>query len=230
MHDNVFDKIAAAGGLGFTALGLSTLALAPPAPPVDATAAEVRSYLTDDHARFGLSTIVMTLAVLALLPFLALLHRRIAERRADSALPGSFLIAAGATVTLALAGSLMGGMLGQYAQDGIDDSTLLALHRLWYVVAFAGPPITMAVVLSILGVVIVRDHLYPLWIGWVALVSAVGGLVTALMNIGTSTRAPFVLDTGSFVLSCVVLTAVSVVSLGRHMSTPDDRVVTRVIS
>ena len=58
---------------------------------MDATASEIRRYLTDQHDRFGLSTIVMAFAVLAValafgyiqrcLPTEALFHAAVKDQR-----------------------------------------------------------------------------------------------------------------------------------------------------
>lgn len=209
---STFDRIAASGGLAFAVLGLSTIVIAPAAPTVDAPAAEIRRYLTDNHERFGLSTIAMALAVLAIALAFGYIHRRLAETDDRTALPGSFLAAAAAGVTLALAGVLLQGALGQH-NAGLDDSTLLALHRTWNVVAFMGPPLPLAIALLLAGARTIQRRVFPRWLGWIAIVSAIGGLATALINIGTSAKAPIVLDFGSFVLSCVFVAGVSVHSL-----------------
>jgi hypothetical protein len=206
----MFDRIAAGGGVAFTVLGLSTIAIAPPAPAVDASAAEVRRYLTEHHTRFGLSTIAMALAVLAVALAFGYVHRRLADADRESALPATFLATAASVVTLALAGVLLQGLLAQHGVNGIDDSTLLALHRAWNIVAFVGPPLPLAVALLLAAT---RTGVFPRWLDWVAAASALGGLTTALMNLGTATRAPVVLDMGSFLLSCVWFTGISVHAL-----------------
>jgi hypothetical protein len=212
MSNSSFDVAAASGGIAFTALGLSTIAVVPVAPEIDASAADVRDYIGDHHAAFGVSTILMGLAVLAIALLLGYLHQRIAEAVGRSAMTASFGLAAAATVTLAMSGVLLQGVLGQQTA-GLDDSTLLALHRTWTIVAFAGPPMLLSIALGIAGTCIIRERILPGWLGWVAVVSAVGGLVTGLVNVGTSTRAPLVLDFGSFALACVFFSGVSIVAL-----------------
>jgi hypothetical protein len=210
MSQSTFDRVAASGGIAFTVLGLSTIAIAPPAPAVDASATEIRRYLTEHHARFGLSTIAMALAVLAVALAFGYIHRRLTDTDDGTALPAVFLATAASAVALALAGVLLQGVLGQYGTSGLDDSTLLALHRTWNVVAFMGPPLPMAVALLLAAVRTIRTGVFPRWLAWIAAASALGGLATALMNLGTATRAPVILDMGSFVLSCVWLTGISV--------------------
>jgi hypothetical protein len=224
MTISTFDRIAASGGIAFTVLGLSTMVIAPAAPAVDAPAAEIRSYLAANHDRFGLSAVVMALAVLAVAVSLGFIHRRLAETDEGTAVPGTFLIAAGATVTFALAGVLLQGVLAQYSADGLDDSTLLALHRTWNIVAFMGPPLPLTIALLLAGVRSIQSGLFPRWLGWVAVVSALGGAATVVLNLGTSTRAPLAIDFGSFVLSCVWFTGVSVhalMPLGKSTAAPD---------
>jgi hypothetical protein len=210
MSQSSFDRLAAGGGVAFTVLALSTIAIAPPAPAVNASATEVRSYLTEYQDRFGLSTIAMALAVLAVAMAFGYIHRRLAESEPGNALPATFLVAGASTVTLAFAGVLLQGVLGQHGVNGIDDSTLLALHRAWNVVAFMGPPLPMALALLLAAACSIRTGVFPRWLVWVAAASALGGLVTALMNLGTATRAPVVLDMGSFLLGCVWFTGISI--------------------
>jgi hypothetical protein len=210
MSRSWFDLVAASGGLAFTVLGLASNLVVPVAPDVDASAGNVRDYLVDHHDGFGLATVLMALATLAVALCFGYIHRRLVEDDRGTSLPACFEIAAGAVVTLALAGVLLQGILAQYASDGIDDSTLLALHRTWIIVAFAGPPIPVAIVLATVGTRTIRQGIFPRWLGWIAVVSAAGGAVTGLMNIGTSTRAPVVIDFGSFLLACLFLSGVSV--------------------
>jgi hypothetical protein len=220
MSQSTFDRIAAGGGIAFTVFGLSTLAIAPPAPAIDASATEVRSYLTEHHTRFGLSTLAMALAVLAIALAFGYIHHRLADTDRSTALPATFLVAGASTVTLALVGVLLQGVLAQHGVDGIDDSTLLALHRTWNVVAFMGPALPMTIALLLAAARTIRTGVFPRWLGWVAAASALGGITTAMMNLGTATRAPVVLDLGSFLLSCVWLTGISIHAMrGRRSDT-----------
>lgn len=148
MSRSSFDLVAAGGGLAFTVLGLASSLVVPAAPDVDASAGEIRDYLTEHHDGFGLATVIMALAVLAVALCFGYIYRRLVETDKGTALPACFGIAAAATVALALAGLLLQGILGQYATDGIDDSTLVALHRTWLIVAFAGPSLPVVIVLA----------------------------------------------------------------------------------
>ena len=122
MSDTTFDRIAAAGGAAFAVLALSTVAVAPAPPDVDANAGEVRRYLADNHDRIGVSIVLMALAVLALGLFFGYVHRRLVDTDRGSSLPACFLIAGATTVALALAGVLAQGVLVQHTGAGIDDS------------------------------------------------------------------------------------------------------------
>jgi hypothetical protein len=163
----------------------------------------------DEHDRFGVSVALMALAVLALCLALGHVWRRLDARSGGSTLTTTFVIAGAVAATTALAGVLLQGVLAQHAA-ALDDSTLLALHRTWQVVAFMGPPLPMAIVLALVFVSTLRDAILPRWTGWVALVAAIGGASTALLNLGSDVTAPLVLDLGSFPLTCVWLTAVTV--------------------
>lgn len=210
------DRITAAGGATFTVLALSTLVVAPPAPDAAATAGEIRGYLVDEHSRFGTTVALMALAVLALCLVLGHLYGRLSSANGTPSLPAAFVVASGAVVSTALGGVLLQGVLAQHTASGIDDSTLVALYRTWQVVAFMGPPLPMAIVLTLAAVGTFRDGILPHWTGWVALASAIGGASTALLNLGTDITAPLALDVGSFLLSCVWLTAVTISALIRR--------------
>jgi hypothetical protein len=209
MSGFAFDRVAACGGAAFTLLAFSTLAVAPPTPDVDAPATEIRSYLVDEHDRFGISVALMALAVLALCLALGYVWRRLTAGRGADTLTTTFAIAGAVAASMALTGVLLQGVLAQQS-TGLDDSTLLALYRTWQVVAFMGPPLPVAIVLALVSVGTLRDGILPRWTGWVALVAAVGGAATALLNLGSDVTAPVVLDLGSFLLTCVWLTAVTV--------------------
>lgn len=218
MPDHPVDRIAACGGAAFTILAISTVVVAPPAPAVDASAGEIRSYLTDEHGRFGFSVALMALAVLALCLVLGYLWREISRAAAGTALSGTFLVAGAVAASTALGGVLFQGILAQHTASGLDESTLVALYRTWQVVAFMGPPLPMAIVLAGFAISVLRENAtFPRWTGWLAIVAAVGGLTTALLNLSTDVTAPIVLDLGSFLLTCVWLTAVTVSAfVGTH--------------
>lgn len=211
MNRFTFDRLAASGGIIFTVLAVSTLVVAPVAPAVDAPATEVRRWLTDHPDRLGVSVGLMVLAVLAVSLAFGYVHRQLAVTDRGSALPACFLVAAAAAVSMALAGAVLQGLLVQY-MDGVDDSTLLAIYRTWQVVAFMGPPLPIGIALALAGARTLRERVFPQWTGWVALASAAGGIVTALINLGTDAQAPAVLDIGSFLLNCVWLVGVAISS------------------
>ncbi len=55
MQSRTFDRAAALGGAGFTALAIASVAVVLAAPSIDASIGEVRIYLVDNHDRFGLT-------------------------------------------------------------------------------------------------------------------------------------------------------------------------------
>src|SRR4029079_12514886 len=123
-----FDRAAVCGGAAFTLLALSTLAVAPPIPDVDASATEIRAYLLDEHDRFAFSVALMALAVLALCLALAYLWRRLSAESGRATLTTTFLIAGVVAATIAFTGVLLQGVLAQHA-TALDDSSILALYR-----------------------------------------------------------------------------------------------------
>jgi hypothetical protein len=65
-------------------------------------------------------------------------------------------------------------------------------------------PVVGTITLLLAGARTIQYGIFPRWLGWIAVVSALGGIVTALMNLGTAAQAPpAVLDFGSFLLTCL---------------------------
>jgi hypothetical protein len=213
------DRLAAAGGATFTALAIASVAVAPAAPPIDASADAVRAYLDTSRGPFGIGAALMALAVMALCPFFGYVHRRLAATDRGRALPATYLLAAAGTVVLALTGALLQGVLAGHTGTEIDNAALLLLHRTWNLVAFTGPPLLIAIALLAVAIRVATTAVFPRWLGVIAAASAVGGSVTALMNLGTDIRPPLLLDLGSFLLGCLFMTAVSINALRRPTST-----------
>ncbi len=112
---------------------------------------------------------------------------------------------------LALAGVLAQGILVQHTGAGIDDSALLVIHRTWQVVAFMGPPLVrLGRPYALVGARTLQYGIFPRWLGCVALVAAAGGLVTALVDLGSTAHVPAAIDFGSFLLACVSFAGMSV--------------------
>jgi hypothetical protein len=204
------DRLAAAGGAAFTLLAVASVAVAPTAPDPDASADAVRAYLDTSHGPFAIGAALMALAVMALCPFFAYVHRRLVATDRGTALPAMYLIASAGAIVLALTGALLQGLLARHIGPEIDDAALLLLHRTWNLVAFMGPPLLTTVALLAVAVRIARTAVFPRWLGAVAAVSAVGGAVTGLMSLATDVRPPVLLDLGSFLLACLFMTGVSV--------------------
>jgi len=220
------DRLAAAGGATFTVLAIASVAVAPAAPALDASADAVRAYLDTSRGSFGTGAALMALAVMALCPLFGYVHRRLVAADRGTALPSTYLLASAGTVVLALTGALLQGVLAQHT-EGIDDSALLLLHRTWNLVAFMGPPLLAAVALLAVAISVATTSVFPRWLGIVAAVSALGGAVTALISLGTDIRPPLVLDLGSFMLTCLFMTAVSVHALKRGTPSRAARVARR---
>jgi len=209
------DRLAGLGGLAFTLLAVSSVVVVPTAPAVDASSGEIREYLTDHGQAFGVSAILMVLTMFAGSAFFVWVHRRLAAADPTSMLPTWFLTSTTTVITFAVSGAVLQGMLARHISGEIDDSTLVGLWLLWNFLAYMSPPLLMGVAWIIVAVRCVTHRVFPVWIGVVAGVSAVGGLVTGLVAIGTSTKPPTIIDAGSFLLACVVMSSISVHSLRR---------------
>lgn len=215
---SVANRLARLGGLAFTLLAIAGVVVAPMPPAFDASADEIRTYLTDHGQAFGVSSILMVLTMLAGSAFFVWVYRRLAEVDSTSVLPTWFLTTATAAITFAMAGAVLQGMLARHVGPEIDDSTLTGLYLLWNFLAFMSPPLFVAVAWAVVAVRCVTHRVFPLWIGVVAGVSAIGGLITGLIAIGTTTTPPAVIDTGSFLLGCLWMSTVSVTGLIRRPS------------
>ena len=175
MSHHHHQRVAASGGAAFTVLAIATVAVVPPAPDVDASASEIRSYLADEHDMFGVTVGLMGLAILALVLVLGYLYRRLSDAGEELALRASFVIAAAVAATCAFAGVLLQGVLAQHTASGIDDSSLLLLYRTWQVIAFMGPPLPMTVVLLVAALGTLRSGIFPRWMAWSALEGGLAG-------------------------------------------------------
>lgn len=207
------NHLAGLGGLAFTVLAVASVAVAPMPPAVDASAQEIREYLNDHGQAFGISSILMVLTMFAGSAFFVWVHHRLAAVDRVSMLPTWFLTSTTTVITFAISGAVLQGLLARHISGEIDDSTLVGLYLLWNFLAYMTPPLLMGLAWSILAVRCVTHRVFPVWIGVVAGASAIGGLVTGLIAIGTSTKPPTAIDTGSFLLACVVMSAISIHSL-----------------
>lgn len=219
MMDRTFDRAAALGGIGFVALAGVASAIAPTTMALDTEAADIHSKLADHADRLGASALLTALAMLALGFFLSYLHQRLraVDPVGGSSLPACFALASSALVTIGLVGAVLQALIAHHV-DGFDDSTVLLTFRLWQFVSYNVSALPAAVVMLLFGVRVLQTSAFPRWIGAVAIVSAIGGLVAVSVLYITGDNAPAVLDVGPFILSglWMVATGIAAVTVADH--------------
>jgi hypothetical protein len=216
MSDSTFDRAAALGGAGFVALAAAASAIAPTNMELDTDVAEVRRKISEHADRLGTGALLTALAMVSLGFFLGYLHKRLraSEPEEASSVPACFSVAAAALVTIGMVGAVLQALVAHHV-DGFDDSTVLLAFRLWQLVSYDVLAFPAAVVMLLVGVRTVQTAMFPRWIGVVAIVSAILGVVTTAKLWVTGDPVPTALDSGGFVLALVWMVATGIAALVR---------------
>lgn len=213
MRDWTFDRAAALGGIGFAVLAGVASAIAPTTMKLDIGATELRSKLAGHADGIGTGALLTAIGTISFGCFLAYVHRRLETvERSGSTLGSCFVIAGTALVTIGLIGAALQALVAHHAA-GLDDSTLLLAFRLWQVVSYELSAIPAAVVMLAVGVRSWQTGVFPRWLGALAIVAAVAGVVAVGTLYATGDNAPAVIDAGGFLLATVWMVATGIVSL-----------------
>jgi glucan phosphoethanolaminetransferase (alkaline phosphatase superfamily) len=207
------DRIGALGGIAFTVLAFASTFVVPTAPTVDDAAADIHDYLLDNQTGLGVSIVLYVAALLAFVPFVAMLHHRIAATARSTIAAATFVVAAAAGISLGLLGGLLQAALAQRIAPAADDATVSAWYSVWDIVAFTGPPLAINLAVLVAAVVLYRDRAFPRWVTAVAVLSVVLGVVCVVADLTSEAGAPMGVDLAGFVLSNVWFVAVAVIVL-----------------
>ncbi len=211
MSDWTFDRAAAMGGIGFVVLAGIASAIAPTTLAIDSSAEEIRSKLAGHADAIGTSALLTALAMLAIGFLLAYVHGRLrsAESRNGSSLPACFALAGTALVTIGLLGAVLQAVVAHHT-GGFDDPTLLLTFRLWQMVSYNLSALPAGVMLLLAGVRTLQTGVFPRWLGIIAIVAGLAGLVAVSILYTTGEPAPTVLDAGGFALAGVWMAATGI--------------------
>jgi hypothetical protein len=212
------DHFGAIGGIAFTVFALASTLVVPAAPAFDDPGGEINDYIVDHQTALGVNTVLYATGILAFIAFVAMVHRRLAATGRHLVAAGTFLMAGGAGVTLALLGSLVQAALVQRIAPGADEATIVAWYGLWDIVTFTGPPLAINLAMAVAAVVLYRDRTFPRWLAAVAAVSVVLGTIAVVADLATDTVVPVAVDLGGFLLANVWIVGLSVVVLLRSRS------------
>jgi hypothetical protein len=212
-HDGSRWRLGALGGIAFTILALASTLVVPTAPALDDPADEIRTYLTEHQTRLGISTVLYAVSVLALVAFLATIHRRLGADGRNGTAATTFLVAGTAGVTLGLLGGLVEAVLVQRIAPGAEAATAATWYAVWDIVAFTGPPLAIDLAILVAAVVLHRDRAVPLWLTLAAAGAAVLGTVAVVADLTTETGLPGGLDLAGFLLANVWIVGLSVLTL-----------------
>jgi hypothetical protein len=212
------DRLGALGGIGFTALALASTAVVPMAPAADDPAGEIRDYVVDHQSALGVSTVLTAAAMLALVGFVAMVHRRLSARGRSPVAAGAFLITGTACIALGLLGTIVEAALVQRIAPVADDATVASWFQLWDLVAFTGPPLAVNLGVGVAAFALHRERAFPAWLTATAAASVVISTVGLVIDLAGDGVVPAGLDLGGFLLANVWIVGLSATVLLRSRS------------
>jgi len=214
MTEWTFDRTAALGGIGFVVLAGTASAIAPTTLALDSGADEIRSKLAGHADALGTGALLTALSMLAIGFFFAFVHERLRSTGTPtgSSLPACFALAAGALVTIGLLGAVVQAVVAHHT-DGLDDPTLLLVFRLWQMVSYNLSALPAGVAMLLAGVRTVQTGVFPRWLGFMAIISGLVGLVAVSILYTTGEPAPQLLDFGAFILAGLWMAATGIVAV-----------------
>jgi hypothetical protein len=210
------DRIGAACGIAFTALGVAAVAVVPQSPEYNVEATVIRNYLTTHQRGLGVSTALMGLAALAVIGFFAAVHRRLRAADQEGPLPTTFLIAGSAVATSLILAVVLQAALAQRIAPLADDSTLQAFYALWGLVFHTAPSMGMAVMLLCAAAAIFKSAAYPRWLASIGLLAATMIAVDDTSDLATAGTSLGPLGIVAFILVNVWIVGTSIALLRRR--------------
>lgn len=185
MNERSWERLGAASGLAAAVLLLVGFLLAPSPPGLEARAATIIQYLDDRRATVLASCLLMTLAVMAFLWFVA--HLRHVLQRAESgveAFSPVVLVAGVSLATATLFAVLPLTTLAVLSRRPIMLGEAGAAHALYGLHQLSLGPIGLLVALfsASAGVAMVRRELAGPWLGWLGLIVAAIGLIAGITS------------------------------------------------
>lgn len=207
MEDTSLNRLGLASAIGFAITGIVGGVIHPAPPHLDASAADIRAFVTGHHTGVVVGGALELVAPLVLVPFFVALRRRLADRDL-----GILIVAFGAaTSTMALLGGLAHNVLYHGGPLLHDDASVALLYRTSSLIFDAGPALTSVGYLVAAAVAFGRTRDVPSWLvpatALVAVITGVGGMAAATSTSG----GPAALGFGGFLLNVAWSVAVAVV-------------------
>jgi hypothetical protein len=185
MNERSWERLGAASGLAAAVLLLVGLLLAPAAPGLEARATTIIDYLDARRAAILASCLLVTLAVVAFLWFVA--HLRHVLQRAESgveAFSPVVLVSGVSLATATLFGVLPLTTLAVLSRRPLVLAEGGSAHALYGMHQLSLGPIGLLVALfaASAGVAMVRRELAGPWLGWLGLIVAAIGLIAGITS------------------------------------------------
>jgi len=164
-------------GLGYAVLAvIAWFVPGTDAPRVDDSPATIVTFFTDNRAQVLTQAFLFSAAAALLVWFAAALAQTLRERAPGSDIPGALL----GGIVLIAALMLMGSALtASIAYRGGDPGVTVGAFNLAQL-TFTMYGVAAAVPFTAMAVGILRTHVLPVWMGWLAALCAVLGVVGAL--------------------------------------------------
>lgn len=177
MEDRRYEQIAAASGFLLLGLSLIGFVIAPPPPgaidPVD----KVASYFADNRGQILLQSYVWMLSAGAFLWFIGSLRSYLRSAEGGNGRLSAVAFGGGvAGITVSVATTMFWIALALGSDEAVAPAVVQVSFDLGNV-AFLIIGVPFAVMFAATGVVALRKHAFPVWLGWLSLALAVMYLV-----------------------------------------------------
>lgn len=190
-------------------------------PPLDATAARVRSYFLENASEVRALSFFHVLSAVALVTFASSVYACLRRRRAAPPALAALALAGGA-----IAASFL--LLSALCYRTLAEPTVAAdaplAHSLVVLSYLAGGPAIAAPLVPMVGVVasaVLRDHILPRWIGWLSVIAAICGPASTSTFLGPSNNQS--VSYGILLLAAVLMFAwLAVTSIALMARTKDE--------
>lgn len=215
-----WEQLAAATGIVFVVLQLTTLTVLGDVPALGDPPPEIRDYLLNDGGSVLLATTLGALSAFFFIWFLGSVRGVL--RRAEGAQGRLSAVAFGAglvTITLAVTASLPTVALAWGDTAALADRGLL--QAVWNLNTLAFVPIgsTAAVFSLAVAVVILRTRVLPEWVAWIGVLSTIAGVISVFYIVADDPDSPLgIVNVGSFLLAMLFILLLSismVIRIGR---------------
>ncbi len=179
MDDRRYEQIAAGSGFLLIVLSVIGFGFAPTPPGASESAEKVASYFADNHQAILIQSYAGLLLVAVFLWFVGSLRSFLRSAEGGTGRLSALAFGGGVmATTVILITTLVTIVLAHASKDGADPATI----RVVFGLVDVGIPILdipFAVMFAATGLVALRKHAFPAWLGWLSLALALIYLVLA---------------------------------------------------